>query len=57
MKTEINKTIPGYEQTIIMEDDEFYYINLRTGMGESKYPKEMFELDEAIFAEVSYRVE
>ena len=57
MKTKIEKTINGYESAVIMQDNENYFIDLRTGAGEAIYPKNSFSLDEAISAEVNFKME
>lgn len=55
--TDIDIHINGYENAIISEDEKYYYIDLRTGMGEALYCKEDFNLDEAINEEINFKFE
>jgi len=57
MKTKIEKTINGFENAEIMQDEENFYIDLKTGLGESIYPKEQFSLEESINESVNWKVE
>lgn len=57
MKTKVEKTIEDYENAEIMQDEENYYINLQTGIGESIYPKSSFSLDEAIKESINWKIE
>lgn len=57
MKTIIEKTVEGFENAIISENKESYFIDLRTGMGETEYPKCDFTLDEAIADQVNMKFE
>lgn len=57
MKTGIDVHINGYENAIISEDEKYYYIDLRTGMGEALYCKDDFTLDEAINEEINFKFE
>lgn len=40
--------IPEYPNAIIMQDEHFYSVNLRTGLGAGIYPKKDFTLKQAI---------
>ena len=40
--------IPEYPNAIIMQDEHFYSVNLRTGFGAGIYPKKDFTLNQAI---------
>lgn len=55
--TDIDIHINGHENAIISEDEKYYYIDLRTGMGEVLYCKEDFNLDEAINEEINFKFE
>ncbi len=57
MKTIIEKTIAGYERAIISENEESWFIDLKTGLGEAEYPKESFSLDEAIEDQLNLKFE
>jgi len=57
MKTKIEKTIKGFENAEIMQDEENFYIDLKLGLGESIYPKNQFTLDEAISESVNWKME
>lgn len=57
MKTSIDIHITGYENAIISEDEKYYYIDLRTGMGEALYCKYNYTLYEAINEEINFKFE
>lgn len=57
MKTIIEKTVEGFEYAIISENEESYFIDLHTGLGEAEYPKCDFTLDEAIADQVNMKFE
>ena len=57
MKTKIETTIKGYESAEISQDEQNYYIDLRTGLGESIYPKDTYSLEEAIGDAVNMKME
>lgn len=57
MKTKIEKTIKGFENAEITQDEENFYIDLKTGLGESIYPKNQFSLEESINESVNWKVE
>ena len=57
MKTKIEKTIKGFENAEITQDEENFYIDLKTGLGESIYPKNQFSLKESINESVNWKVE
>lgn len=57
MKTTIEKTIKGFENAEIMQDEENFYIDLKTGLGESIYPKDQFSLEESIDESIKWEVE
>lgn len=48
MKTTISEKIENYPHAIVSEDTENWYIDLKTGLGESIYEKCYFTLEEAI---------
>lgn len=49
----IELNVEGFENAEITEDDENYYIDLKTGLGEGIYPKNSFSLHEAIEDQVN----
>ncbi len=57
MKTTIEKTIKGFENAEVSEDSENFYVDLKTGLGESIYPQDSFTLDEAINEAVNWKME
>jgi hypothetical protein len=57
MKTKIEKTIKGFKKAEIMQDEENFYIDLKTGLGESIYPKNQFSLEESINESITLKVE
>lgn len=57
MKTKIEMTIKGHESAEISQDEQNYYIDLRTGLGESIYPKNAYSLEDAIEDAVNMRIE
>lgn len=57
MKTIIEKEIEGYENAILRETEESYFIDLRTGMGEAEYTKHDFTLNEAISKQIDMKFE
>lgn len=57
MEAIIEKEIEGYENAILRENEETYFIDLRTGMGEAEYLKSVFTLDEAIADQINMKIE
>lgn len=57
MKTIIEITVEGFENAIISENEESYFIDLRTGMGEAEYPKCDFTLETAIEDQINMKFE
>lgn len=57
MKTTIEKTVEGFENAIISENEESWFVDLRTGMGEAEYPKCDFTLDQAIENQINWKME
>ena len=57
MKTNIDKTVDGFANAVISENEESYFIDLGTGLGEAEYPKSDFTLDQAIEDQVNWKVE
>lgn len=57
MKTNIDKKVDGFENAVISEDEESYFIDLGTGLGEAEYPKSDFTLDQAIEDQVNMKLE
>lgn len=57
MKTVIEKTIKGFETAIVSENEESWFVDLNTGMGEAEYPKADFSLDEAIEDQINWKME
>lgn len=44
--------LPEYPNAIIMQDEYFYSVNLRTGLGAGIYPKSDFTLEQAIHDQI-----
>lgn len=57
MKTIIEETVEGFENAILSENEESYFVDLRTGMGEAEYPKCDFTLEQAIDDQVNMKFE
>lgn len=57
MKTIIEKTVEGFSNAIISENEESWFVDLRTGLGEGEYPKNSFTLDEAIEDQINLKIE
>lgn len=57
MKTIIEITVEGFDNAIISENEESYFIDLRTGMGEAEYPKCDFTLETAIEDQINMKFE
>ena len=57
MKTNIDKTVDGFAKAVISENEESYFIDLGTGLGEAEYPKSDFTLDQAIEDQVNMKLE
>lgn len=53
MKTTVNATIAGFPHAVVTEDENNFYIDLRTGLGVAVYPKCDFTLEQAIENEES----
>lgn len=56
MKTRIEKEVEGFENAIISENEESWFVDLRTGMGEAEYPKCDFTLEQAIEEQVNWKM-
>lgn len=57
MKTNIDKTVDGFANAVISENEESYFVDLGTGLGEAEYPKSDFTLDQAIEDQVNMKLE
>lgn len=57
MKTIIEITVEGFENAVISENAESYFVDLRTGLGEAEYPKSDFTLEQAIDDQVNMKFE
>ena len=57
MKTKIEKAIKGFESAEIFEDSKYYYVNLKTGLGEGIYSKNIFSLKEAILDQTNLQIQ
>lgn len=57
MKAQIETVIKGYESAKVSQDEESYYIDLNTGLGESIYPKGSFSFEEAIEDAINMKIE
>mgnify|MGYP000018413305 FL=1 len=57
MKTTIEKTVKGFENAIISENEESWFVDLRTGLGEAEYPKCDFTLEQAIEDQINWKME
>jgi hypothetical protein len=56
-RKEIDIFVEGFENAIISEDSENWYVDLRTGLGEGIYPKDSFTLERAIEDQSGWRME
>ena len=56
-KTEIEKTVEGFENAIISENAVSWFVDLRTGLGEAEYLKADFTLEEALEDQVNMNIE
>lgn len=56
MKTIIETSVEDYENAIISENEESWFVDLRTGLGEAEYPKDSFSLNEAIADQVNWEM-
>ena len=56
-RKELDIQVEGFENAIISEDENNWYVDLRTGLGEAIYPKDSFTLEEAIKDQIEWRVE
>lgn len=56
-RKELDIQVEGFENAVVSEDAENWYVDLRTGLGEGIYPKDSFTLDQAIKDQVEWRVE
>lgn len=43
-----NISVPGYPNASLTEDNDFFYIDLKTGLGAGVYPKSDYNIDQAI---------
>lgn len=57
MKTNIDKTVDGFAKAVISENEESYFVDLGTGLGEAEYQKSDFTLDQAIEDQVNMKLE
>lgn len=57
MKTIIEITVEGFGNAVISENEESYFVDLRTGLGEAEYPKSDFTLEQAIDDQVNMKFE
>lgn len=57
MKTIIEKTVEGFENAIISESEESWFVDLCTGLGEAEYSKCDFTLDQAIEDQINWKME
>lgn len=57
MKTIIEKTVEGFENAIISENEESWFVDLCTGLGEAEYSKCDFTLDQAIEDQINWKME
>lgn len=57
MKTTIEKKVEGFENAIISENEESWFVDLRTGLGEAEYSKCDFTLDQAIEDQINWKME
>lgn len=57
VKTNIDKEVDGFENAVISENEESYFVDLGTGLGEAEYPKSDFTLDQAIEDQVNMKLE
>ena len=57
MKTKIEVQVTGFPNATVYQDNENYYIDLKTGLGESIYPKDQFTQEEAISEAINWKME
>ena len=57
MKTKIEVQVTGFPNATVYQDNENYYIDLKTGLGESIYPKDQFTQEEAISEVINWKME
>lgn len=53
MKTTLDFTVDCSENAIISENNESWFVDLSTGMGEAEYPKADFTLEQAIEEQIN----
>ena len=56
-ETVLDIHVEGFENAVISEDNNYYYVDLRTGLGKAEYPKDSFTLEEAIRDQREYKLE
>ena len=56
-KTTIEQTVEGFEDAILSECEDSWFVDLRTGLGEAEYPKCDFTLEQAIEDQVNWKME
>lgn len=47
----------GFEDAILSESEDSWFVDLRTGLGEAEYPKCDFTLEQAIEDQVNWKIE
>lgn len=57
LKTTIEQTVEGFEDAILSESEDSWFVDLRTGLGEAEYPKCDFTLEQAIEDQVNWKME
>lgn len=57
MKNLINGIVQGFPNAEISEDEDNFYIDLGTGLGEAEYPKSDWNLREAIKDQSDFTIE
>lgn len=53
----IDVVVEGFPNAIVLEDSNFYSVNLRTGCGAGVYPKTDWTLNEAVKDQLNYTLE
>ena len=57
MKTKIEVQVTGFPNATVYQDNENYYIDLKTGLGESICTKDQFTQEEAISEAINWKME
>lgn len=56
METIIEIDVFGFDNAVISENEEYYFVDLRTGNGEGTYLKSDYTLEEAINDQINLQL-